>query len=228
MLINEISPSNFQAVFFDMDGLFLDSEPVWHAGETELMRELGYDWSEIDQLHCLGGPLSRISIYMSECVNGTKSPQWFLETIVSRMAKRLENGAPPMPGAMELSDELAANGMRHGLVSASPRNIVDSVLQGFDHHNFEISVAAGDIEKTKPFPDPYFHAAKLLSVDIKECLIFEDSETGIQAAKASGAFVVAVPHFIKVEPERRLKVISSLTEMSVERISNYYVQDKLS
>jgi HAD superfamily hydrolase (TIGR01509 family) len=218
--------ATFQAVFFDMDGLFLDSEPAWHAGETELMLELGYDWKNEDQLHCLGGPLSRISIYMSECVKGEKSPQWFEETIVTRMVKRLSNGAPAMPGAMQLSDQLAAAGVRHGLVSASPRVIVDSVLASFDHHNFEISVAAGDIERTKPFPDPYLHAAKLLGVEIKECLIFEDSGTGIESAKASGAFVVAVPHFIEVKPEKRLAVIKSLEETSVEKIANYYALDR--
>ena len=209
-----------------MDGLFLDSEPAWHAGETELMLELGYDWTESDQLHCLGGPLTRISIYMSQCVKGSHSPDWFMKTIVSRMSLRLKNGAAPMPGAMELSDSLAASGIRHGLVSASPRVIVDSVLAGFSHHNFEISVAAGDIERTKPFPDPYLHAAKLLGVDITQCLIFEDSGTGIQAAKSSGAFVVAVPQFIEVEEEKRLKVIKSLTEVNLEKIANYYELDK--
>jgi HAD superfamily hydrolase (TIGR01509 family) len=217
--------ATFAAVFFDMDGLFLDSEPAWHAGETELMKELGYDWKDEDQLHCLGGPLSRISVYMSQCVKGEKSPKWFEETIVTKMVKRLANGAPTMPGALQLSDQLAAAGIRHGLVSASPRVIVDSVLASLDHHNFEISVAAGDIERTKPFPDPYLHAAKLLGVDIQDCLVFEDSGTGIQSAKASGAFVVAVPHFIEVKPERRLAVIGSLEEMSVEKIANYYALD---
>jgi HAD superfamily hydrolase (TIGR01509 family) len=216
----------FEAVFFDMDGLFLDSEPAWHTAETELMRELGYDWTDEDQLHCLGGPLARISQYMSDCVKGSHSPQWFVDTIVTRMTERLRNGAPAMPGAMELSDELASHGIIQGLVSASPRAIVDSVLKGFDHHNFAVTVAAGDIERTKPLPDPYFHAANLLEVDINNCLIFEDSGTGITAAKASGAFVIAVPHFITVEPEPRLAVIRSLKEMDVEKISKFYAQDK--
>ena len=214
--------SNFEAVFFDMDGLFIDSEPAWHEGETVLMKSLGYDWKEEDQLHCLGGPLSRISIYMSECVKGAHSPEWFVETIISHMSQRLKNGAPTMPGAMEFSNHLKENGIRHGLVSASPRVIVDSVLNGFEEHNFEISVAAGDIERTKPFPDPYLHAAKILNVDINNCAIFEDSGTGIAAAKASGAYVIAVPHFIEVKEEKRLSVISSLKEMSVEKLANYY------
>ena len=219
---------NFDAVFFDMDGLFLDSEPAWHEGETQLMKSFGYDWSEADQLHCLGGPLSRIATYMSNCVQGVQTPEWFIETIVNQMAIRLENGAPLMPGAMELSNALKASGVRQALVSASPRVIVDSILKSLPEHNFEFSVAAGDIPRTKPFPDPYLHAAKLMGVDISRCVIFEDSGTGITAAVASGAFVIAVPHFIEVEPAPRLKVIASLEDISLSTLANYCAQDRLS
>ena len=219
---------NFDAVFFDMDGLFLDSEPAWHEGETQLMKSLGYDWSEADQLHCLGGPLSRIVTYMSNCVQGVQTPEWFIETIVNQMAIRLENGAPLMPGAMELSNALKASGVRQALVSASPRVIVDSILKSLPEHNFEFSVAAGDIPRTKPFPDPYLHAAKLMGVDISRCVIFEDSGTGITAAVASGAFVIAVPHFIEVEPAPRLKVIASLEDITLSTLANYCAQDRLS
>lgn len=219
---------NFDAVFFDMDGLFLDSEPAWHEGETQLMQSLGYDWSEADQLHCLGGPLLRIATYMSNCVQGLQTPEWFIETIVNQMAIRLENGAPLMPGAMELSNALKASGVRQALVSASPRVIVDSILKSLPEHNFEFSVAAGDIPRTKPFPDPYLHAAKLMGVDISRCVIFEDSGTGITAAVASGAFVIAVPHFIEVEPAPRLKVIASLEDISLSTLANYCAQDRLS
>jgi HAD superfamily hydrolase (TIGR01509 family) len=219
---------NFDAVFFDMDGLFLDSEPAWHEGETQLMQSLGYDWSEADQLHCLGGPLLRIATYMSNCVQGVQTPEWFIETIVNQMAIRLENGAPLMPGAMELSNALKASGVRQALVSASPRVIVDSILKSLPEHNFEFSVAAGDIPRTKPFPDPYLHAAKLMGVDISRCVIFEDSGTGITAAVASGAFVIAVPHFIEVEPAPRLKVIASLEDISLSTLANYCAQDRLS
>ena len=79
-----------------------------------------------------------------------------------------------------------------------------------------------DIERTKPFPDPYLHAAKLLDVDISQCLIFEDSPTGITAAVASGAFVVAVPHYVEVEEHARLKVISSFEDISVADLEKWY------
>jgi beta-phosphoglucomutase-like phosphatase (HAD superfamily) len=107
------------------------------------------------------------------------------------------------------------------LVSASPRPIVDGVLQGMSEKYFDTTVAAGDIERTKPFPDPYLHAARLLGVDITRSLIFEDSPTGITAAVASGAFVVAVPHYIEVEEKPRLKVISSFEDISIADLEKW-------
>jgi beta-phosphoglucomutase-like phosphatase (HAD superfamily) len=65
------------------------------------------------------------------------------------------------------------------------------------------------------------HAAKLLEVDIAQCLIFEDSPTGITAAVASGAFVVAVPHYVQVQEQERLKVISSFEDISFSDLQSW-------
>ena len=211
----------FQAVLFDMDGLFIDSEPDWHAAESEMMRSNGYDWTPQDQLKCLGGPLERVTVYMSDCLNGSKTPEQLANLIVAEMRQRMSGKVSLMPGALEFSRELSKSGMSQALVSASPRPIVDAVLSGMNEKYFECSVAAGDIERTKPFPDPYLHAAKLLRVDIEECLIFEDSPTGLTAARASGAFVVGIPHFVEVLEEPRLKIIKSFNEVSMESLENW-------
>lgn len=205
-----------------MDGLFLDSEPQWHEAETQMMRENGYDWQPEDQLHCLGGPLQRVAEYMSACLKARKSPQELEEMIVTEMTERLSKKVPLMPGALNISRAINLKGLKQGLVSASPRPIVDGVLQGMIEKYFDVTVAAGDIERTKPHPDPYLHAAKLLDVDITRTLIFEDSPTGIAAAEASGAFVVAVPHYIEISEKPRLKVIRSFEDISFADICNWY------
>lgn len=205
-----------------MDGLFLDSEPQWHEAETLMMRENGYDWKPEDQLHCLGGPLRRVAEYMSTCLEGRKSPTELEAIIIAEMTDRLSKKVPLMPGVLAISKVINDAGIKQGLVSASPRPIVDGVLIGMSEKYFDVNVAAGDIERTKPFPDPYLHAAKLLEVDISQCLIFEDSPTGIKAAVASGAFVVAVPHYIDVEEQPRLKVISSFEDISLSDLEKWY------
>jgi len=204
-----------------MDGLFLDSEPQWHQAETVMMRENGYDWKPEDQLHCLGGPLSRVAEYMSNCLQARKSPAQLEEMIISEMTERLSKKVPLMPGALVISKAIHLSGTKQGLVSASPRPIVDGVLRGMSEKYFDVTVGAGDIERTKPFPDPYLHAAKLLGVDITQSLIFEDSPTGITAAVASGAFVVAVPHYVQVPEQPRLKVISSFEDITTADLERW-------
>ena len=170
-----------------MDGLFIDSEPDWHAAESEMMRSYGYDWTPADQLKCLGGPLLRVTQYMSDCLDGARSAEELGLTIVAEMKKRVSKSVTLMPGALEFSRKLKEAGIPQALVSASPREIVDAALIGMKEKYFSFSVASGDIERTKPFPDPYLHAAKLLGVAIENSLIFEDSPTGLTAARASGA-----------------------------------------
>jgi len=211
----------FQAVLFDMDGLFIDSEPDWHAAESEMMRSNGYDWKPEDQLRCLGGPLTRVTEYMSECLKGSKSPEQLANSIVTEMQKRMSGNVSLMSGALEFSRELNQIGIPQALVSASPRPIVDAVLSGMNEKYFALSVAAGDIERTKPYPDPYLHAAKLLGVDINNCIIFEDSPTGLTAARASGAFVVGIPHLVEVPEEARLKIVKSFKEVNISSLDNW-------
>jgi len=211
----------FQAVLFDMDGLFIDSEPDWHDAESSIMKSNGYDWAPQDQLQCLGGPLTRVTEYMSKCLEGRKSPDQLGKLIVDEMVRRLSGQVAKMPGAIEFSRKVAEANIPQALVSASPRVIVDAVLTGMTEKYFAKSVASGDIERTKPFPDPYLHAAKLLAVDIQKCIIFEDSPTGLTAARASGAFVVGIPHYVVVEEEARLKIIKSFSDIGLEDLESW-------
>jgi HAD superfamily hydrolase (TIGR01509 family) len=216
----------YSAVFFDMDGLFVDSEPQWLIAETELMAEYDYQWTTIDQNYCLGGPLSRVGKYMFEKSGHVETPEFFTRSITERMALRLSAGAPVLPGALELLKDLQANNIPTALVSASPRVLVDSVLKGVSEHTFRFSLSADDVSNPKPDPEAYLKAADKFQADIRNCLILEDSPTGVKAATSSGAFTIAVPHFIEIEPRERLRVISSLSELSFERLRINYEQDK--
>jgi HAD superfamily hydrolase (TIGR01509 family) len=121
-----------------------------------------------------------------------------------------------MPGAFELVTELQSNGVKTGLVSASPRIIVDAVLDNVGTDLFPFSISSDDVERTKPYPDAYLKAALLTNSHIIKCLVFEDSLTGVGAATSSGAWLIAVPHLVKVEESARVRVIKSLEQMSFE------------
>lgn len=212
----------FDAVFFDMDGLMVDSEPEWFKSETEVTAKFGYHWTEEDQVHCLGGPLTRVGQYMHDKCKGAQTPEYFTQALIDRQSLRMRGHTPTMPGALELVRELQAHGIKTGLVSASPRNIVDAVLDNLGHDLFPFSLSSDDVEKTKPNPDCYLKAAKMTGSLINNCLVFEDSLTGMSAATSSGAYLIAVPHLVKIEEAAKVRVISSLEQMSFTTLQNLF------
>jgi len=218
--------SFYSAVFFDMDGLLVDSEPLWFLSETEMMAEFGYQWLASDQAACLGGPLDRVGNYMSGLIGGKRDGDSLMLDMIDRMVQKFKGDLPFMPGALELISDLQANGVELTLVSASPRSLVDAVLSNFTINPFVRSISSNDVKISKPDPEGYLLAASSRGHDVSNCLILEDSLTGVTAAKASGAWVLAVPHLVPIEKSGRVDVTNSLANWSYEKLSLKYVQDR--
>jgi len=206
----------FDAVFFDMDGLMVDSEPQWFLSEIEVTQPFGYTWLESDQIACLGGPLSRVGQYMYDKCGHLESPEFFTQTLIRVQAEKMRGNTPTMPGAVELVRNLQSHGIKTALVSASPRNIVDAVLDNLGHDLFPFSISSDDVAQTKPEPDCYLKAANISQSDISNCLIFEDSLTGMKAATSSGAFLIAVPHLVHIEESQKVRVVKNLEQLNFE------------
>ena len=209
----------FEAVFFDMDGLMVDSEPEWFLSEIEVTKPFGYTWLEDDQIACLGGPLSKVGQYMFDKCGQQNSPEYFTQTLIDTQVARMRGNTPTMPGAVELVRELQSQGVKTALVSASPRNIVDAVLDNLGHDLFPFSISADDVVKTKPDPEAYLKAAHMCGSNITNCLVFEDSLTGMNAAIASGAYLIGVPHLVSIEESARVRVIKSLEQLSFSKLT---------
>ena len=214
--------SFFEAVFFDMDGLLVDSEPLWLESEREITAEYGYAWQPQDQVACLGGPLTRLGQYMFDRCNQVQSPEYFTARIIHMQAEKMRRKMPLMPGALNLITELQSHGIKTALVSASPRVIVDAVLTGIGSDLFPFSISSDDVTRTKPFPDAYLLAAQKSGSAIENCLVFEDSLTGVQAAKESGAWLIAVPHLVIVEEGPRVRSIDSLHKLNHLKLSELF------
>ena len=214
--------SFFDAVFFDMDGLLVDSEPEWLKSESEITASFGYQWTSQDQVACLGGPLSRVGQYMHDKCNQAETPDFFTNKLVEVQSEKMRSHTPFMPGAYELVKDLQKNGVKTGLVSASPRIIVDAVLDNVGAELFPFSISSDDVERTKPHPDAYLKAAQLTNSAIENCLVFEDSLTGVGAATSSGAWLVAVPHLVHVDESERVRVIKSLEQLNFTKVQELY------
>lgn len=214
--------SFFDAVFFDMDGLMVDSEPEWLQSEIDVTAPYGYTWLEEDQIACLGGPLSRVGQYMYDKCAQQQSPEFFTQSLIDTQAAKMRGNTPTMPGAVELVRELQSHGIKTALVSASPRNIVDAVLDNLGHDLFPFSISSDDVVNTKPHPDAYQKAANISQSDIANCLVFEDSLTGMKAATSSGAYLIAVPHLVTIEESARVRVIKSLAQLSHAKLEQLH------
>ena len=211
--------SFFDAVFFDMDGLLVDSEPEWLLSEIEVTAPYGYTWLPEDQVACLGGPLTRVGQYMFDKCGQQQSPEYFTQTLINTQVARMRGNTPTMPGAISLLKELQRNGVKTALVSASPRIIVDAVLDNVGHDLFPFSISSDDVTNTKPNPECYVKAAQICGVEISNCLVFEDSLTGMNAAIASGAFLIGVPHLVSIQESEKVRVIRSLEQLSFAKLA---------
>ncbi|MBF8193019.1 HAD family phosphatase [Nonomuraea sp. K274] len=204
-----------QAVFFDMDGLLVDSEKVWLEIETEVMARLGADWTPEHQAHLVGGSMERTLAYML-AVSGSGVPAATVrEWMIGGMVARLSQGVRVMPGAAELLDALRDEGVPVGLVTSSLKEIADAVLKTVGRDRFDIVVTADDVVRTKPDPEPYLVAAGLFGAPPVRCVVLEDSPNGVAAATAAGCAVVAVPSLLPIEPAPGRMVVSSLEEVGV-------------
>jgi HAD superfamily hydrolase (TIGR01509 family) len=211
----------FSAAFFDMDGLFLDSEPQWHQSQQEICARYSYSWDDDDQRICIGGPLSRVGDYISDiCAHDMTGPQ-VVHELTEMMLVKLSTKAILMPGAFA-AVERVREVMPVALVSASPRILMDAALTTLPRDFFKFTISADDVIRTKPFPDPYLEAAKRMGLAPGDTVVFEDSLTGIASAKSAGCAVVAVPHYVDVALAPKVRVVKSLEDVSLQFLQEFH------
>jgi HAD superfamily hydrolase (TIGR01509 family) len=203
------------AVLFDMDGLLVDTEPLWFETEMDVMARLGASWTKQDQAALLGGSIERTVSYLlakaTRPASRAEVERWMLVGMLSLAEAGL---VTVLPGARELLAEVAAAGLPYALVTSSQRALADAVLAGTGFR-FPVTVCGEDVPATKPDPAPYLLAAKLLDVEPGRCAALEDSPNGVASATAAGCLVVAVPSFVAIPPAPGRLVVTSLRDVNL-------------
>jgi HAD superfamily hydrolase (TIGR01509 family) len=227
---NDRSGSLLQAVCFDMDGLLVETESLWLRGEVEVMESLGSTWTPDDQAVCLGGPLHRVGAYMVDKA-GRGDPEAVVAELVDRVEILMREGPLEwQPGACDLLRSLRDLGIPRALVSASPRRLVNAVMDGvvraLGPDAFVTTVSSNDTIRTKPHPDPYLEGCRRLGSDPQFTVVLEDSPNGSAAGVAAGCYVVGVPHIAPIAPGPRLTTVASLQDVSVEKLESLFTQDR--
>ncbi|HEY6497104.1 MAG TPA: HAD family phosphatase [Trebonia sp.] len=203
------------AVLFDMDGLLVDTEPLWLEAETEVMARLGAPWTKEDQEQLLGGSMARTVGYILARATKPAAPEQIAHWLMEGMLKRAAEGRIAIqPGARQLLDAVAAAGLPYALVTSSQRAFADAVVRGAGFR-FPVTITGEDVANTKPDPEPYRLAAKLLDAAPEDCVALEDSPNGVASATAAGCHVIAVPSLLPIPPADRRLVVRSLTEVTI-------------
>ncbi|HEY6279810.1 MAG TPA: HAD family phosphatase [Streptosporangiaceae bacterium] len=202
-------------VLFDMDGLLVDTEPVWFEAERAVMARLGGSWADADQRELVGGSLAYTVSYMQGRAQRPVPPGQIASWLLGAMTELLtERGATLMPGAAELLAGLDAAGIPRGLVTSTQRQIMTAVLASTGLA-FAVTVCGEDVRAGKPGPEPYLRAAALLGEPPGRCVALEDSPNGVASALAAGCPVIAVPSLHPIPARPGCLVAGSLREVTL-------------
>ena len=212
-------PAPLAAVLWDMDGLLVDSEPLWTIAESELFDMWGVEFTAVTKAAVIGTRLDRAVpalIAIAGPAAAGANPAAVADTLLRRMVELLEGGVRLRPGAEVLFREIAAAGVPQALVSSSYRVLVDAVLAGLGEHPFAVSVAGDEVARGKPAPEPYETAMEKLKVAPGGCVVLEDSAAGARSGAAAGARVVYCPSVAPCEQiDPSWRPVASLLDVSV-------------
>jgi mannitol-1-/sugar-/sorbitol-6-/2-deoxyglucose-6-phosphatase len=210
------------AVILDMDGLLIDTEPVWRIAESAVFAELGISLSESDLLESTGQPIDELirnwrkrrppdSARSSELTDAEVA-----ERITDHVIAHVMTQGQPMPGVTAAIARFERYGLALAIASSSPLQLIDAVCDRLGLAGIPVRCSGLDETQGKPAPDVYLTAAYRLGVAPTSCLAMEDSPHGIASAKSADMRCVAVPDPLLAADPRYCEadlVLPSLTEL---------------
>ena len=212
-----------EAVVFDLDGVLVDSEPVWEQLRRQVVAEHGGEWAPDTQQRLMGMSTGEWARYLSEDLGVRLPPEAAAAVVIDRMQARYRDRVPFMPGAAEAVRRLAGR-WPLGLASSSPPVLIGAVLDSAGLRDcFTVTMSTEQVERGKPAPDIYLEVTGQLCVAAERCAAVEDSANGLRSAAAAGLRVIAVPHPRYPPGGEALGaaslVLTDLTELTVPAVS---------
>jgi HAD superfamily hydrolase (TIGR01509 family) len=211
-----------RALLIDMDGTLVETETRWWQAEIDVMQKHGSTWDVDDQNQAIGGPLSAVVENMADKSNAEAKSIY--QELVDSMYKSFTEVAPELqPGWSEILNQAKKSDLRIALVTASNRLLAEALLKSSNLEKyFDVVVASDDLPRTKPHPDPYLHAAKLLGVEVLDCLVFEDSNTGVTSSLAAEMPTIALPGRVLLDERRGMKILQTLKGMNLQDLEKIH------
>jgi HAD superfamily hydrolase (TIGR01509 family) len=182
-----------KAVVFDMDGVLIDSEPVWERVRRNFVATRGGRWPDDAQDRMMGMSTAEWSAYMSADFGLRVAAPQVAELVIAAMAAQYTAHLPLLPGAVDAVRDLSAR-WPLAVASSAPKSLIEAVLDVSGLRSaFAAAVSSEEVHRGKPAPDVYLEAAARLGLPPAACAAVEDSTNGLRSAAAAGLTVIAVP-----------------------------------
>jgi sugar-phosphatase len=184
-----------KAIIFDMDGVLIDSEPLWKIAEIKGFGKVGLDLTQTDCEETVGLRIDEVvkMWYQKNPWKGATCEEVTID-IVTILIEEIKKNGMALPGVKEALEICEKAGLKIGLATSSYHNIIEAVLDKLDIRHYFETIHSAEYEKFgKPHPAVFLTAAEKLGVDPLECLVIEDSLNGVIAGKAARMKVIAVP-----------------------------------
>jgi mannitol-1-/sugar-/sorbitol-6-/2-deoxyglucose-6-phosphatase len=211
-----------KAIIFDMDGLLIDSEPIWNEAKVAIFNKAGIPITEDVGKESQGLRLNETVNYWLLRFPGksTWSPEKLEEKLIEKVIQLVKEKGKPLPGAKEIVELLAKNNLPIALASSSPIEIINPVLEKIPIRQYLKVIRSAQSEiYGKPHPAIYMNTAKELGVLPEFCLAFEDSINGVISAKAAKMKCLAVPNeFVKNDPR------FCLADMKIDSLKDFRLE----
>jgi sugar-phosphatase len=184
-----------EAVIFDMDGVLLDSEPLWHEAEIAAFNEVGVHLTNEMCMETTGVRVDEVVTYRFQQKPWKgKSQKHVRDAILAGVEQRILERSNPLNGSLETLEFFRSRNISIALASSSPMRLINTVLNKFSIKNIYAIVHSAEREQYgKPHPAVFLTTAKKLRTDPACCLVFEDSFNGLIAAKAAKMKSVVLP-----------------------------------
>lgn len=187
--------NGIKAVIFDMDGVIIDSEPLWRRVMIRSFTEAGIPFTENDCRITTGLRFKEVAAYWFGRHNITHIPvDEFDALVIQRLSELIRSEGTAMRGVYSTLEHLKENGYRIAVGTSSNTAFMNTVMDALKiRHYFDVLCSAEHMAYGKPHPEVFLACATQLGVHPKECLVIEDSINGIVAAKAAQMKVIAIP-----------------------------------
>ena len=184
-----------KAVIFDMDGVLIDSEPLWRKAMIEGFASIGVLITEEDCKKTTGNRLKEVVEYWFEKLNILDVlPTEIEHRIINMLVKLINNEGKAISGVIEVINFCNNKNIKIGLATSSSNHLMEAVLEKLNLKNtFKSSISAENMEYGKPHPEVFLICASQLQISPLECIVIEDSINGVIAAKAAFMSVIALP-----------------------------------